>query len=428
MTFDSWRRGGIRRLLAVALALVVVASVSGSATTALLSDRESIDVGLTVDDHGGVSQFHVEPIATCPIETTGHDATTLQLAEQFDVEGDGCARISIWVSESWLDRVNTDVDDVVIGHENASGWAYFETTVVREQAGWYELTAVTSGFSPFGLFVPNETLADAVTSAAAHGASGLDEAAAPDAAGVPGSRGDQNVSSTVTGGSSVNETGGEAAAGSVKNETVGNTTAGSGMAGNATQAENGANDESGGPDAAPGAEANATAEASTPDSDETVEGAESSGDDTPPASDSPDESPSAPNDTETDPVGTSDDTADTDGASGDDAAGDGTENDGVAAANEDGNDETEGDASVEQASDGDPGVDESTEAPVDGSSSENPDESETGDVPDSTPGSATDERSSGDDEKAENEDSESAPSSSDTGDAASGADSGTGAE
>ncbi|MDQ2053886.1 hypothetical protein [Halobellus sp. H-GB7] len=426
MTFDSWWYDGGRRLLAVALALVVVASVSGSATTALLSDRESIDVGLTVDDHGGVSQFHVESIATCPVETVEHDAATLQLTERFDVEGDGCAQISVWVSESWLDRVGTDVGDVVIGHENASGWAYFETTVVREQAGWYELAAVTDGFSPFGLFVPNETFVDTAAGAAANGASGPDEAAAP---GVPGDRGDLNVSDNVTGSDPANETVGEVAADPVKDETTGNATAGGGIVGNATQSGNGANDESGEPGAAPEAEANATTDASTSESGETVEGSEPSGDDTPAAIDSPDESPSEPNDTETDADGSGDDIADTDGASGDDAAGDETESgDGDAAAGGDGNDETEGDASVEQSSDGDPGADESTEAPVDGSSSENPGESEPGDEPESTSDTATGESSSGDDEKAENEDSESASNSSDTGDAASGADSGTGAE
>ncbi|RLM88325.1 PGF-pre-PGF domain-containing protein [Halobellus sp. Atlit-38R] len=425
MTFDSWRRDGGRRLLAVALALVVVASVSGSATTALLSDRESIDVGLTVDDHGGVSQFHVESVAACPVETVEHEAATLQLTERFDVEGDGCAQISVWVSESWLDRVGTDVDDVVIGHENASGWAYFETTVVREQAGWYELTAVTDGFSPFGLFVPNETFVDTAAGAAATGASGPDEAAAP---GVPGDRGDLNVSDDVTGSDPANETVGEVAADPVEDETAGNATAGGGIVGNATQSGNGANDESGGPDAAPESGVNATTDASTSEAGATVEEPEPSGDGDAVASDSPDESPSEPNDTETDADGSGDDTADTDGASGDGDARGETQSEDAAATSSDGNDETESDAGIEQSSDGDPGADESTEAPVGGSASENPDGSEPGDELESASDTATGESSSGDDEKAENEDSESASNSSDTGDAASGADSGTGAE
>ncbi|RLM88333.1 hypothetical protein D3D02_12240 [Halobellus sp. Atlit-38R] len=169
-----------RRVLALVLALVVVASMSGSATVALLSDNESIAVGLTASNAdtagGGVSGFDVEPLDTCTVgnATVNQSQSDLQAAATFEVEGDGCAKLSVWVSESWLDRTGEDVDDVVIGHKGAGGWVFLETAVGEQKHGWYELTATTTGFSPFGLFVPNESRASPA------GSNGGDAAAAFD--------------------------------------------------------------------------------------------------------------------------------------------------------------------------------------------------------------------------------------------------------
>ena len=167
-----------RRVFALVLALVVVASMSGSATVALLSDRESIAVGLTASnantDTGSVSGFDVEPLDTCTVDNATANQRDLRAAAKFDVEGDGCAKLSVWVSESWLDRTGEDVDDVVIGHKDSSGWAFLETAVGEQRHGWYELTATTTGFSPFGLFVPNESRASPAESNAGDAATALD--------------------------------------------------------------------------------------------------------------------------------------------------------------------------------------------------------------------------------------------------------------
>jgi len=168
----------LRQVLAVVLALVVVASISGSATVALLSDSESIAVGLTASnadtDAGGVSGFNVEPLDTCAVDNATANGRDLRAAAKFEVEGDGCAQISVWVSESWLDRTGEDVGDVVIGHKGASGWVFLETDVGEQKHGWYELTATTTGFSPFGLFVPSESRASPAGSNAGDAAAALD--------------------------------------------------------------------------------------------------------------------------------------------------------------------------------------------------------------------------------------------------------------
>ncbi|WP_162524288.1 hypothetical protein [Halobellus captivus] len=143
------------QLLAAALALVVVASLSGAATTALLSDREDVTVELDVEQ-SDVSKFRVTPLTSCE-PATAETAADLELVAEFDVHGDGCAQITVWVSKSWVDENAGDVDDVLIGHDGGSGWTYFETTVEAERHGTYKLRATTDGFSPFGLFVPNES-------------------------------------------------------------------------------------------------------------------------------------------------------------------------------------------------------------------------------------------------------------------------------
>ncbi|MGQ4555649.1 hypothetical protein [Halobellus sp. GM3] len=146
------------RILALALVFVVVASLTGGATTALLSDREAVAVDLTVDNaaNGEVSKVGVEPVESCDPVPESADTDTMQLAERFDVEGDGCARISVWIAASWFDRIGADADNVMIGH-NDDGWAFLGTDVEEPIDGWYVLTATTNGFSPFGLFVPNES-------------------------------------------------------------------------------------------------------------------------------------------------------------------------------------------------------------------------------------------------------------------------------
>ncbi|WP_049984805.1 PGF-pre-PGF domain-containing protein [Halobellus rufus] len=145
--------------LAAVLALALVASASGAATTALLSDREDVSVEVSVEQ-SPVSAFHVEPIDTCEPAMLNGDAEA-ELIEQFDVDGEGCAHVSVWVSKQWVEQSAGAVEAVVIGHDDGSDWTYFETTVVDERNGWYELRATTDGFSPFGLFVANESNATA---------------------------------------------------------------------------------------------------------------------------------------------------------------------------------------------------------------------------------------------------------------------------
>ncbi|WP_336023158.1 hypothetical protein [Halobellus salinisoli] len=157
MTRPRWLPIDRSQAIAAVLALALVASASGAATTALLSDREDVSVELAVE-RSPVSSFHVEPIRVCE-PTTAENGVDPQLIEQFEVEGDGCANISIWVSQSWVEQSAGDVDNVVIGHDGGSGWTFFETTVAAERDGWYKLRATTDGFSPFGLFVANESVA-----------------------------------------------------------------------------------------------------------------------------------------------------------------------------------------------------------------------------------------------------------------------------
>ncbi|MFB6251863.1 MAG: hypothetical protein ABEI27_09325 [Halobellus sp.] len=158
-----------RRLLALLFVFALVASASGSATTALLSDRESVSVGLTVEADQSVSEFRVQPLETC--EVTEHPAAygSLSLAEWFDVVGDGCAQVSVWISQSWVDGVDVDPHEVVIGHRGPDGWTYLQTEVRRDVGGHYLVEATTDGFSPFGLFVPNASVATDANATAVDG-------------------------------------------------------------------------------------------------------------------------------------------------------------------------------------------------------------------------------------------------------------------
>ncbi|SDY10340.1 hypothetical protein [Halobellus clavatus] len=180
-----------RRLLALLFAFALVASASGSATTALLSDRESVDVGLTLEADQSVSTFRVQPLETCEVPEHPAASGSLSLAEWFQVEGDGCALVSVWISQSWIDGVGVEPHEVVIGHRGPDGWTYLQTAVRRDVGGHYLMEATTDDFSPFGLFVPN---ASVTTDANATGVDGAE----PTAADLGDADGNETANGTAT--------------------------------------------------------------------------------------------------------------------------------------------------------------------------------------------------------------------------------------
>jgi predicted ribosomally synthesized peptide with SipW-like signal peptide len=140
----------------------VVVSGAGGGTYAVLSDIENTTGQLTVEQEVQAGQFQTYDVS-CDVVEEGNvvdtlpDASEMKSIENFDVpERDGCVKISIWLEPSAFGDLSPT--KASIGHWHDGEWQILDTSVSWQQDGWMvELTAYTSSYSPFAVFVPNES-------------------------------------------------------------------------------------------------------------------------------------------------------------------------------------------------------------------------------------------------------------------------------
>ena len=149
-------------VVTLVVVFAVVVSGAGGGTYAVLSDVENTSGTLTVEQVVQNQRYQIYEVSCEVIEgdnvvKTSPDASEMKSLRDFEIpERDGCVKVSVWLELRAFG--DSSPADATIGHYHDGKWEYLDTLVSWKQDGWMvELTAYTSSYSPFAVFVPNES-------------------------------------------------------------------------------------------------------------------------------------------------------------------------------------------------------------------------------------------------------------------------------
>ena len=149
-------------VITLLVVFAVVVSGAGGGTYAVLSDVENTTGTLSVEQVVQNNQYQVYNVSCDAVDgnnvvETSPDADEMRSIRDFEVpERDGCAKVSVWLRPSAFD--GSSPKDATIAHRHDGEWKHLNTSVEWQTEGWMiHLSAYTESFSPFAVFVPNES-------------------------------------------------------------------------------------------------------------------------------------------------------------------------------------------------------------------------------------------------------------------------------
>jgi predicted ribosomally synthesized peptide with SipW-like signal peptide len=150
-------------VVALVAVFVLVASVTGGGTYALLSDEEYLNNNtLTVNPNVESGMVQTTPVQCSPKIGSGSPANvSVTVLESENVTGSSCAEITFWLNQTdFAAYAPTDLapQDAIVMHYDGSVWLALNTTwEYSDEHDLHAFTAYTDSFSPFVMAVPNES-------------------------------------------------------------------------------------------------------------------------------------------------------------------------------------------------------------------------------------------------------------------------------